>query len=111
MKKNINKHYRLDEKLSEMLRERAKEMKISESEYVRRLIIADFCPLKPMMIHALLSQICENMNMVTNIHNRWRSEGKEYGECEEDLLLLRRKMAMAKEYVLDLKRLAERGDT
>ena len=111
MKKTINKHYRLEPGMAELLSARVKEMNISESEYVRRLIVSDLCPMNPNVIQEVIRQVCDSMNRAADILNRREGEDARYAEYYEELKRLHQGMAKTKEQMLSLQRGAERGDT
>lgn len=72
MKKNMERHYRIDEVTAERIKERARSLSINESEYVRRLIMSDLSPVDPKAMKEIVRHIAaigNNINQIAHVAN------------------------------------------
>ena len=76
MKKSISKHYLFDEISDNLVRNKSKELNISESEYIRKIVltdskVGDYILLKKDLQRLLreLSYIGNNINQIAHIAN------------------------------------------
>ena len=67
MKQNIERHYRFDSRTLAKVKERCRNMNISEAEYVRRLVNQDMYPLNQNRMQEIVKQITNIANAIGEV--------------------------------------------
>ena len=109
MRKSIERHYRIDERTAARIRERSQHLKISESEYARRLILQDLYPLDQARMKEIVRQIATMANGINQIAIKANDQNLE----KEDLCRIdsfRMNLATLNDTVLKMKKTIEGGD-
>ena len=106
---NLERHYRIDERTAFKMRDRSKELKISESEYVRRLVLSDLYPLDQTRMKEIVKRVTEIGNNINQIASR----AGQMKLDEADLFIIEgfsAELISLKEVVLQLKKKIEGSD-
>ena len=109
MRMNLERHYRIDERTAMKMKERSRELNITESEYVRRMILSDLYPLDQTRMKEIVRQISAMGNDINKIASKAASQNLE----ESDVYLIdgfRTELISLKEVVLQLKKKIEGSD-
>ena len=109
MKKNMERHYRIDEVTAERIKERARSLSISESEYVRRLIMSDLSPVDPKAMKEIVRHIAaigNNINQIAHVANMMLFDRCDLERIDE----FRMELIELKKEVLRLIKKMEGGD-
>ena len=106
---NLEKNYRIDEVTAMKMKERSRELKVTESEYVRRLVLSDLYPLDQTRMKEIVRQISAMGNSINRIAAK-----AETGDLDaSDISTIdgfRTELISLKESVLQLKKKIKGGD-
>ena len=108
MKKTINRHYRFDVVTAQRIKERCENLSITESEYVRRLILSDLNPIDQDGIANIIRGISDLGNSMNQIAALAR--GMLTPDDMNKLSSLRTELIALRKEVIDLKIKMQGGD-